>query len=61
MRMKLVDVGYVLRVTELKSGNYLYIVEGKNNVYRVFSKRYFDVDAFVFVYSDGEWLFVSDK
>ena len=62
MRMQLLDVGYVLKVNECKNGNgYVYIVEGKNGVYRVFSKRWFDVDSFVFVYYYGERLFISDK
>ena len=61
MRMQLFDVGYVLKVNECKNGGYVYIVEGKNGVYRVFSKRWFDVDSFVFVYYYGERLFISDK
>lgn len=62
MRMKLVDVGYILKSTELKDGNFLYIVEGKNSVYRVFSKRYFDIDSMVYVYSDdGDRYFISDR
>lgn len=60
MRMQLLDVGYVLKVVEVKDG-YLYVIDGKNSVYRIFSKKLYDVDSFVFVYSDGERLFVSDK
>lgn len=61
MRMALVDVGYVLKVNELKNERYMYIVEGKNGVYRVYSKRYFDVDSVVYVYSDGDRYFISDR
>lgn len=60
--MKFVDLGYVLKVNESKNGNwYVYIVEGKNNVYRVFSKRYFDIDSVVYVYYDGSRYLISDK
>ena len=56
----LVDVGYILKVRETKNG-YIYIIEGKNAVYKVFSKKYFDVDSFVYVYSfDGRY-FISEK
>ena len=61
MRMALVDVGYVLKVNELKNERYMYIVEGKNGVYRVYSKRYFDIDSVVYVYSDGDRYFISDR
>lgn len=60
MRMQLFDVGYVLKVVEVKDG-YLYVIDGKNSVYRIFSKRLYYVDSFVFVYYDGERLFISDK
>lgn len=60
MRMKLVDVGYVLKVVEVKDG-YLYVIEGKNSVYRVFSKKFYDVDSFVFVYGNEGRYFISDK
>lgn len=60
MRMKLVDVGYVLKVVEVKDG-YLYVIEGKNSVYRVFSKKFYDVDSFVFVYWNEGRYFISDK
>lgn len=60
MRMKLADVGYVLKVVEVKDG-YLYVIEGKNSVYRVFSKKFYDVDSFVFVYWNEERYFISDK
>lgn len=60
MSVKLVDVGYVLRVDTVKSG-YLYLVDGKNSVYRIFSKRYFAVESFVFIYANGDRLFISDK
>lgn len=59
--MKLVDVGYVLKVSEVKNG-YIYVVDGKNSAYRVFSKRYFELDSIVYVYSDGDgWYFISDR
>jgi len=60
MKMKLCDVGYVLKVVEVKDG-YLYVIEGKNSVYRVFSRKFYDVDTFVFVYCDGEKMFISDR
>ena len=60
MRMKLVDAGYVLKVVEAKDW-YVYVIEGKNSAYRVWSKKFYDVDTFVFVYSDDERFFVSDK
>ena len=60
--MKFVDIGYVLKGNECRNGNwYVYIVEGKNGVYRVFSKRYFDIDSVVYVYSDGDRYFISDR
>ena len=58
--VKLVDVGYVLKVTEVKNG-YIYVIEGKNGAYKVYSKREFDVDSDVYVYSDGDRYFISDK
>jgi len=59
--MKFVDIGYVLKYTETKSG-YLYVVEGKNGAYKVFSKRFYDVDTVVYVYlSDNGRYFISDK
>ncbi len=61
MKLALVDVGYVLKVNELKNERYMYIVEGKNGVYRVYSKRYFDIDSVVYVYSDGDRYFISDR
>ncbi len=61
MNIKLVDVGYVLKVDELKNERYMYIVAGKNGVYRVFSKRYFNIDSLVYVYSDGDRYFISDR
>ena len=61
MRMALVDVGYVLKVNELKNERYMYIVEGKNGVYRVYSKRCFYIDSVVYVYSDGDRYFISDR
>ena len=60
MRMQLFDVGYVIKVDEVKDG-YLYVVDGKNSVYRIFSKKVYYVDTFVFVYTDGERLFLSDR
>ena len=60
MKMQLFDVGYVLKVTEVKDG-YLYVVDGKNSVYRIFSKKVYYVDTFVYVYTDGERLFLSDR
>ena len=60
MRMQLFDVGYVLKVTEVKDG-YVYIVDGKNSVYRIFAKKLYYVESFVYVYYDGERLFVSDR
>jgi len=49
--MKFVDIGYILKGREV-TGGYLYIVEGKIGVYRVYSKRYFDTDTVVYVYGD---------
>lgn len=60
--VKFIDIGCVLKVSELKNGSYLYVIEGKNGVYRVFSKRYFDIDSVVYVYYDGyDRYFVSDR
>jgi len=59
--VKFVDMGYVLKVIELKNGFYVYVIEGKNGVYRVFSKRYFEIDSVVYVYYDGDRYFISDK
>ena len=58
--MKLVDVGYIIKVSEVKNG-YLYVVDGKNAVYRVFSKKAYDIDAFVFVYMTDTGFFISDR
>ena len=60
MNVKLVDVGYIVKVSEVKNG-YLYIVDGKNSVYRVFSKKEYDIDAFVFVYMTDTGFFISDR
>lgn len=59
--LKFVDVGYVLKVRELKNGYYQYVIDGKNGVYRVISRRYFDVDSYVYVYSDGNRYVISDN
>ncbi len=58
--VKFVDIGYIITVKEVKNG-YMYVVDGKNDVYRVFSKRYFDLDSVVYVYCDGERYFISDR
>ena len=59
--MKFVDIGYVLKVCEVKNG-YWYIVEGKNGAYKLFSKRYFEIDSIVYVYGDyNDRYFISDK
>ena len=58
--VKFVDMGYVLKVSEVKNG-YWYIVEGKNGVYRLFSKRYFEIDSVVYVYCQNDRYFISDK
>lgn len=58
--MHLVDVGYVLKVTEARNG-YVYVIDGKNSVYRVWSKKYFKVDSFVYVYFDGNRYWISEK
>ena len=60
MRMQLFDVGYVLKVDEVKNG-YLYVVDGKNSVYRIYSKKFYAIGSFVFVYYDNDRLFVSDR
>ena len=61
--MRLVDVGIVLKVRETKNGRgYIYVIEGKNSVYKVFSKKYFDEETVVYVYSgdDGRY-FISER
>jgi len=58
--VKFVDIAYIITVKEVKNG-YMYILDGKNDVYRVFSKRYFDDESVVYVYSDGNRYFISDK
>jgi len=59
--IRFVDVGTVLKAQEVKNG-YVYVIEGKNGVYRVFSRRFYDVDSFVYVYSFGdERYYISDK
>ncbi len=58
--VKFVDIAYIITVREVKNG-YMYILDGKNDVYRVFSKRYFDDESVVYVYSDGNRYFISDK
>ena len=60
MNIKLVDVGYVIKSDEVKNG-YMYIVDGKNAVYRVFSKKFYEVGSFVFVYFGNERVFISDR
>ena len=60
MRMQLFDVGYVIKVTEVKDG-YVYVVDGKNSVYRVYSKKFYAVGSFVFVYYANDRLFLSDR
>jgi len=60
MRMQLFDVGYVLKVDEVKNG-YLYVVDGKNSVYRIYSKKFYAIGSFVFVYYENDRLFVSDR
>lgn len=62
MKMRFVDVGYVIKWYETKDGNgFVYLIEGKNDVYKVFSKKFYDVSTFVFVYTDGERGFISDR
>jgi hypothetical protein len=60
MGIRFLDIGTVLKITETKNG-YWYVVEGKNGVYRVFSKRYFDVDSVVYVYIFNDRYYISDK
>ena len=60
MKMQLFDCGYVLKLDEVKDG-YLYVVDGKNSVYRIYSKKLYAVGSFVFVYYANERLFISDR